>query len=251
MPRKNSGLTGQGVLHVLRRGPEAEMDARQQRGAGLHVGFAEEECDAGAGQHDRDAHGDVVHSCQRADRTVQAAQRHTGDSGGEQADPWVAGFVGRRIGDHGAEHEHAFVAEVDAAGFFGQALAYRHEQEGRADAQAAGQHGGRDGDGGGHRALGAKARASPCNPPGGVAPWTPSKGKPLQSICLAGWRGGANGSLRRHRHVAMLPWRRTSPHPSIQPGKGFQGLALGGDPGAALLRAPDDPVTPHPVAGTI
>ena len=63
---------------------------------------------------------------------MDAAERHAAAHGGEHAEPGRAGFVGRRIGEHGAEHERALVAEVDAPGLLGEALADADKQERRA-----------------------------------------------------------------------------------------------------------------------
>ena len=43
------------------------------------------------------------------------------------------------------KHERALEAEIDAARFLRQALAERHEQEGRRDADRAAEHGDEDG----------------------------------------------------------------------------------------------------------
>ena len=83
----------QRVSAALDVGPEPERDAGQQRRAGLHVGLAEKERDAGAGQHDGDAHRDVVHPRERADRAVQSAQQHAGEAAASTPSQGIAGFV--------------------------------------------------------------------------------------------------------------------------------------------------------------
>ena len=147
MPTKNSGLicSADWTCGIVR--PAAERERGQARRLRLDVGLAEEEGEAGAEQHQRDADGDVVH--------LRAACRHSRGSapksdpahaGREHAEPRRAGLVGDGVAGHGAEDERALEAEIDAAGFLGQALAEADEEERRRDADGAGEHGEEDDD---------------------------------------------------------------------------------------------------------
>ena len=105
----------------------------------LHIGFAEKERDAGAGEHDRDTHRDVVHPREPAGQTVQPTEQGAGQHGRDDARPRVAGLVGSRVGHHGAEHQRALVAEIDPARLLGQAFAQADEQKRRAHPQRPGE----------------------------------------------------------------------------------------------------------------
>ena len=65
--------------------------------------------------------------------------------GREHAQPGRAGEIGRRVAEHGAQDQGALEAQIDPAALLGQALAEADEQEGRADADGAGQDGQDDG----------------------------------------------------------------------------------------------------------
>ena len=55
-------------------------------------------------------------------------------------------MIGGRVGDHGAENQGAFEAEIHAARFLRQALAKRDKHERRRDADRAAEHRDEDGD---------------------------------------------------------------------------------------------------------
>ena len=146
MPTKNSGLTCSACASAGVAGPVAQMDGVELRRAGLDERLAEEERQAGAEAHEGDADGDVVHLGQLADVAMERAEHEARAARGEHAEPRAAGEVGRRVGDHRAEHEIALEPEIDAAGFLGERLAQRDEHEGRRDADGAAEHGDEDGD---------------------------------------------------------------------------------------------------------
>ena len=77
---------------------------------------------------------------------MQRAEQTAADRGDQHAEPRAAGEMGGRIGAHRAEDERAFVPEIDAAGFLGEALAETDEKERRRHAQCAGER--RDCEGG-------------------------------------------------------------------------------------------------------
>ena len=60
---------------------------------------------------------------------------------GMRAQPPLPRQVAARETGHGAEHQHAFQAQVDAARLFGDALAQADEEKRRADADGPAQHG--------------------------------------------------------------------------------------------------------------
>ena len=75
MPTKNSGLTLSALFRLalsLQKPNGIEGEARRLR---LDVRLAEEEGDADAEQHHRDADGDVVDPRQAADRAVHRAEQ--------------------------------------------------------------------------------------------------------------------------------------------------------------------------------
>jgi len=84
---------------------------------------------------------------------VDGTEQGPGDGGDKDAGPGAAGFVRGGVGDHGAEDENTLVAEIYAAGAFGQAFAEADEEEGCGDAQGAGDHGDENGADGVHDDL--------------------------------------------------------------------------------------------------
>ncbi len=127
-------------VDLLVRAPEAEVDRRQARCARLDQRLAEEERQAGAEQHQRDADGDVVDPRQRAQPRVDDAEQHAGRAGGQHAHPRRAAEQRGAVADHRAHHQGAFQSQVDAPALLGQALAEADEQERRRDADRAGGH---------------------------------------------------------------------------------------------------------------
>ena len=107
----------------------------------LDVGLAEEEGEAHAEEHQRDADGDVVDARELADPAVEGAERRAGDPGREHARPGRRRLVGDGVGGHGAEDERAFQAEIDAPALLGDALAEADEEEGRRHADGAAEDG--------------------------------------------------------------------------------------------------------------
>jgi hypothetical protein len=125
-------------------GPESERDRAEPRRGRLDVGLAKKERDTDAEQHHRDPDSDVVDPRQTADRTMHGPENRAGEPRRDNADPRVAGVVGRRIGDHRAQHQRAFEAEIHPAGFFSQAFAERDEHERRRQPDRFAEHGDED-----------------------------------------------------------------------------------------------------------
>jgi len=63
-PEEEQRADFEGAADLRQARPEAEGQGWQVQRFRLHIGFAEEEGDAGSGEHDGDAHGDVVHAGQ-------------------------------------------------------------------------------------------------------------------------------------------------------------------------------------------
>jgi hypothetical protein len=128
-------------LHLRDRRPPAERDRRQMRRHRLDEGLAEEESEAEAELHQGDADGDVVHLGEFADPAMEQPENAAGRHRRRHTEPGRAGDHRRAVGDHGAEDQRAFEAEIDAAGALGDRLAQRDEDEWRRDADGAAQHG--------------------------------------------------------------------------------------------------------------
>ncbi len=77
---------------------------------------------------------------------MQGAEHGAGATARDDAEPRRSRLIVDRIAEHGAEHERAFKAEIDAARFLREALAERHEHERRRDADRAADHGENDGE---------------------------------------------------------------------------------------------------------
>ena len=140
-PMMNSTLISQRGAHLRNVAPPAEVDRRQLRRRRLDQRLAEIEGEPGAEQHEADADGDVVDARQPADPGVQRAQHRAGDAGRKHAEPGRAGEIGDAVAAHRAHDQRAFEAEIDAAAALGDAFAEADEEERRADADGAAEHG--------------------------------------------------------------------------------------------------------------
>ncbi len=146
MPTKNSGLTSSACASAGLPVQSPRWIESRCGALGWMKGLPKKKARAGAEAHEGDADGDVVHLGQLADVAVHGAEHETGAAGGEHAQPRAAGEIRGGVGDHGAQHQRALEAEIDAAGFFGEGFAQRHEHERRRDPDGAAQHGDEDDD---------------------------------------------------------------------------------------------------------
>ena len=103
--------------------------------------LAEEESEPGAEDEKRDADCDVVHPRQVADQAVNEGQSTTGTAGGEHPEPRLPAEHRGGVAAHGAHHQNALQAQVNATAYLGQGLTQADKEIGRRDTDGTAEYG--------------------------------------------------------------------------------------------------------------
>ena len=107
----------------------------------MNVRLPQEKSQAGAEQHHRDPHGDIIDPLIAAEPAMQGAEHRAGQPGTQDPQPRRPAMQRDGVPRHRAHHQRAFKTQIDAATFLGQALAQRDKKKWGADPNRSPQHG--------------------------------------------------------------------------------------------------------------